>query len=141
MRSRPKQKFKTSLQARWCLVLAVRAAEEESAFRTPTSPNQIPPHNISEPITTIYLTLQEYETFSKLPGKASKKQRYLLNEGSLDRYVQPEIGDLIFEVEFSDEAVANNYTPPSFVSDEITGLEKYSGFALAQESEKRNWHR
>jgi CYTH domain-containing protein len=86
---------------------------------------------ISEPITNLYLTSEEYGIFSRLPGKAVRKRRYKVGGGSLDRYEQPGFGHLIFELEFPDEASARNYTPPIFVPEEITGRDEYSGFALA----------
>jgi hypothetical protein len=87
---------------------------------------------IVEPITTLYLSLNEYETLSILPGKKAKKRRYGIGDGSLDVYVQPAFGFYIYELEFSNEEEANKYSPPGFVSEEITGLEKFSGFSIAQ---------
>lgn len=85
-----------------------------------------------EPITTLYLTQNEYDLFSKMPGKSATKRRYILEKGSLDHYLEPNFEHMIFELEFSDEASALSYVPPKFVSEEITGSEKYSGYKLAQ---------
>lgn len=65
---------------------------------------------------------------SCLEGLSVKKARYPVEEGSIDVY------DFIaiFEVEFLTTEEAANYTPPEFVSQEVTGDPDYSGFALAQ---------
>ena len=38
---------------------------------------------------------------------------------------------MIFELEFDDEAAAQRFRPPHFVTREITGDAAFSGFALA----------
>jgi CYTH domain-containing protein len=87
---------------------------------------------IAEPITTLYLTKNEYDLFSKMPGKLARKKRYILEKGSLDQYMEPNLEHMIFELEFNDEASALSYVPPKFVSEEITGIEEYSGYKLSQ---------
>lgn len=87
---------------------------------------------LSEPITTLYLDAVEYQCLSALEGQSAVKKRYAIAGGSLDIYEKPNSGLMIFELEFSDEASARSYHPPVFVSAEITGNERYSGFQLAQ---------
>ena len=64
--------------------------------------------------------------------KRRKKRRYGIGDGSLDFYVQPAFGYYVYELEFKNEEDANKYSPPSFVSEEITSVEEFSGFSLAQ---------
>lgn len=86
-----------------------------------------------EPITTLYLTEAEYTRLTILPGRRVSKQRLIVAGGSLDLY--PRLGTdplAIFEVEFPDEAAADVFRPPPFVTREVTGDPAYSGYALAQ---------
>jgi CYTH domain-containing protein len=86
---------------------------------------------LSEPITTLYLTAEEYAVFAGLPGLAVAKRRYALSGGSLDFYQEPNSGLMLFELEFQDEDAARLYAPPDFVSREITNEPRFGGFALA----------
>jgi CYTH domain-containing protein len=87
---------------------------------------------LSEPITTLYLTEEEYRRLACLPGITASKHRYAIAGGSLDVYQRPRYGLMIFELEFKDEATAERYQPPHFVTREITGDSTFSGFSLAQ---------
>lgn len=80
-----------------------------------------------EPITNIYLTDTEYQTFKALPGHRVKKQRYRIAGGSLDVYESL----AIFEIEFASAEEAAAYLPPAFVAEEVTGQEEFSGASLA----------
>ncbi|GEM_PF-5094268 len=90
--------------------------------------------SLSEPITTLYLTEEEHESFSGLPGYSAKKTRYEISGGSLDLYQGPNSGFMLFELEFENELIAKEYVPPEFVLDEITNDGNYSGFSLASKS-------
>ncbi|MEZ5162295.1 MAG: hypothetical protein R2688_00810 [Fimbriimonadaceae bacterium] len=64
----------------------------------------------SEPITNIYLTKEEYETFQHLSGRWVEKNRYKLPEGgSLDIPVGE--CQIIFEIEFASVEEATRYQP------------------------------
>jgi CYTH domain-containing protein len=89
----------------------------------------------TEPITTLYLTEAEYRLLSSLPGMSTSKRRYSVADGSLDIYQRPHSGLAIFEIEFEDDASAQSYRPPPFVTQEITGDATFSGFALAEGNE------
>jgi hypothetical protein len=85
-----------------------------------------------EPITTLNLTEAEYTRLAILPGRRVSKQRLVLASGSLDLYPRHEPDPLaIFEVEFPNEAAAELYRPPPFVTREVTGDPAYSGYTLA----------
>lgn len=87
---------------------------------------------ISEPITNLYLEKHEYLSLSNLPGRSSRKRRYSLDGGSLDVYELPNRGVMVFEVEFSSEALARAYSPPPFVVREITGEPDFTGAEMAK---------
>lgn len=86
---------------------------------------------LSEAITNLYLTEEEYQLLSVLPGRTIVKRRYAIAGGALDIYHRLGEGLAVFEVEFEDEVSARLYEPPSFAIREVTGADEYSGAALA----------
>jgi CYTH domain-containing protein len=86
---------------------------------------------LSEPITNLYLTEDEYACLAGLPGTRSRKRRHAVAGGSLDVYTAPHPGLAIFELEFADEPAAVAYRPPPFVTREITGEPSFDGRSLA----------
>jgi CYTH domain-containing protein len=93
----------------------------------------------SEPITNLYLTEQEYERLSGLPGERARKRRYSVSGGSLDVYLEPVAGLAVFEIEFRDERTAELYEPPSFAMREITHDAALTGAALAAGRAGASW--
>ena len=89
---------------------------------------------LSEPMTNLYLTESEYRIFSALPGYRARKRRYSVHDGSLDVYLDPDLDLGVFEVEFCDEQSAGMFSPPHFVTREITNDPEFSGSALAERS-------
>jgi|SRR5579862_1269016 len=87
---------------------------------------------LSRYVVSTYLTEAEFDTLSALPAYVARKVRYAVEGGALDVYETPSAGLTIFEVEFSSEAKAREYVPPSFVSQEVTGVSGYTGYALAK---------
>ncbi|HKR36264.1 MAG TPA: hypothetical protein VJT10_15590 [Steroidobacteraceae bacterium] len=87
---------------------------------------------LSEPITNLYLTDEEYRRLAVLPGHRTRKRRYSLQVGSLDVYVEPNQGLAVLEVEFADERSAKEFAPPHFATREITGEAEFSGASLAE---------
>lgn len=88
---------------------------------------------LSEPITNLYLTGQEYEQLRSLPGSRARKHRYAFGGGSLDVYLEPCPGLAVFEVEFPDERSALSYQAPSFATREITGEAEFAGASVARQ--------
>jgi CYTH domain-containing protein len=86
---------------------------------------------LSEPITNLYLTEDEYRRFAGLPGRRIHKRRYALASGSLDVYLEPNKGLAVLEVEFHSEQSAQEFTPPHFATREITNEPEFSGARLA----------
>ena len=83
-------------------------------------------------VVSIYLTADEYDVLGELPGRSCLKRRYSLADGSLDIYDTPAHLFAVFECEFASEEAATGYTPPAFVTKEVTGDPHYTGFALAE---------
>jgi CYTH domain-containing protein len=86
----------------------------------------------SEPVTNLYLSEAEHRQLATLPGATTLKRRYTVAGGALDIYHQPRSGLAIFEVEFDDEASAQAYRPPHFVTREVTSETAFNGFSLAE---------
>lgn len=87
-----------------------------------------------ESVVNIYLSEDEYESLRALPGRIAVKSRFSIADGALDLYEQPKHGFAVFEIEFSTPEAAAGYEPPEFVGEEITFVENYSGFSLAEET-------
>lgn len=86
---------------------------------------------LAEPVTNIYLTESEYSQFAGLSGHRIRKRRYSLSGGSLDIYLEPQNELAIFEAEFSDERLAQDFVPPPFATREITNDVAFSGATIA----------
>jgi len=86
--------------------------------------------SLSNPITNIYLSQDEYLALCALPGVHIRKHRHAVEGGAIDLY--PSTPPLaIFEIDFDTGQAAANYLPPRFVADEITDDSSWSGAALA----------
>jgi CYTH domain-containing protein len=86
---------------------------------------------LSEAITNLYLSEEEYQLLLALPGSDTFKRRYTISGGVLDIYLRPNKGLAVFEVQFADEASAKLYQPPPFAIREVTSEHQYSGASLA----------
>ena len=86
----------------------------------------------AEPVTNLYLTELEHRQLSALPGATTLKRRYSVAGGALDIYHRPNPGLAVYEVEFDDEASAQLFQPPHFVTREITAESSFSGVSLAE---------
>jgi CYTH domain-containing protein len=96
--------------------------------------------SLSEPITNLYLSESEYRRFADLPGSRAKKPRYSVGRGSLDVYLEPSGGVGVFEIEFDSERAAQEFTPPPFVTREITDEPAFTGASLAEgRATARRW--
>ena len=88
--------------------------------------------NWGEPVTSLYLTRDEYVVLASLVGARAGKVRYSVAGGSLDVYVSPRSGLAIFETEFATDEAARTYCPPDFVTNEVTSDENYCGRTIAE---------
>jgi CYTH domain-containing protein len=90
--------------------------------------------HLSEAITNIYLSEAEHRSLvAQLRGDSVCKRRYSLLGGALDVYAVP-ARTLVFEMEFTSEAEAASYVSPSFVGEEVTHVQAFSGAAIASAS-------
>jgi CYTH domain-containing protein len=89
----------------------------------------------AQPITNLYLEPEEFALLERLPGWVVTKRRYPIAGGGLDVYAS-DVGSLrVFEFEWaleSDRAAIDQYQPPDFAQQEITGVAAFSGAALAR---------
>lgn len=87
---------------------------------------------LSEPITNLYLTEDEYLVLrGQLIGTSVEKCRYDVESGSLDVYSGATESVMVFSVEFDSTEAAERYAPPYFVSVEVSSDPHYSGATLA----------
>jgi CYTH domain-containing protein len=82
-------------------------------------------------VVSVYLTEDEFAVVASLPALIARKRRFAIAGGSVDEYIEPRPGFLIFEAEFGSTEDARKFVPPEFVGLEVTGKGEYSGFALA----------
>ncbi|MCA9836529.1 MAG: hypothetical protein KC422_06435 [Trueperaceae bacterium] len=87
---------------------------------------------LSQPVTSIYLSAEEFAVFDGLEGGIVEKWRYPIAEGSLDIYQRAGKRVGIYELEFDTVAAAQNYAPPAFVREELTGKANYRGVDFAR---------
>lgn len=85
---------------------------------------------LANPITNIYLSEHEYRLLCALGGAQARKHRYAVEGGSVDVYLSP-VSLALYEIEFDAEQSAREYVPPSFVGNEVTDDDAYSGASLA----------
>lgn len=89
---------------------------------------------ISEPITNIYLSAQEYTLLRGLPGKWVVRCRYHYPFNgvrfNINKVIQGR-GPTIVEAEFPDEAAARKCTPPPFCTEEISSAAAYESVNFA----------
>lgn len=88
---------------------------------------------ISEPITNLYLSAEEYTMLSVLPGRTLVRQRftYLFQGVAFSINVMVgKPGPVIAEAEFSSEAEARECDPPPFCTEEISSRIEYEGVSL-----------
>jgi CYTH domain-containing protein len=112
---------------------AIRSPGQQPVFKLCKKYGK-PKGRFSEAITNIYLSEAEHRSLvAQLRGNIVRKRRYSLLGGALDVYVVP-AQTLVFEIEFSSEAEAAAYVPPSFVGEEVTHAQAFSGAAIASAS-------
>lgn len=89
----------------------------------------------SEPITTIYLSQDEYELFAKLSHRKLTKNRFKLTENgkvfSIDLFSEPHQGLILAEIECASRHALLQAPAPSFAVKEVTADERYCGSSLA----------
>ena len=82
-------------------------------------------------ITTIYLSQEEFDVLSKLPGKMLAKTRYSAPPFGIDVFEDELDGLLLAEAEFDSDAEASAFEPAPLVSAEVTNDPGFTGGSLA----------
>lgn len=98
-------------------------------------------HPTAEPIVNIYLSQAEYAQLDALPGTRLKKRRYALPSGHLDVYNLASGQTILFEIEFATLEAAAAYTPPAFVTEEVTTSDRHTAAHLATQQHAFALHR
>ncbi|QDV18216.1 hypothetical protein Pan153_28730 [Gimesia panareensis] len=90
---------------------------------------------ISEPITNLYLSAEEYELLSVLPGKTLVRQRFTYLFQDVPFSINVVVGKsafVIVEREFASEAEADVCEPPPFCTEEVSGRVEYEAVRLVE---------
>lgn len=85
-------------------------------------------------ITTMYLSKDEFDLFVQLPAAILNKTRYSVPPFGIDVFENAHEGLILAETEFSSEAEAAALTIPSFVSNEVTEDDRFTGGRIARAS-------
>jgi hypothetical protein len=90
-----------------------------------------PPDYATMKITTLYLSRQEYDTLSVLPGKELRKRRYPLAPYSIDLFEDVLSGLILAEITFGSDAEMRAHPIPDFAVRDVSDDVRYTGGALA----------
>ena len=89
---------------------------------------------ISEPITNIYLTKDEYNKFSEMKADIIQKEKYTYefqgHSFSINTFSNSEI--ITIEAEFESEDLANKCQLPLFVGEEVSSNIEYESASIAK---------
>tara|TARA_R110001592_G_scaffold94521_4_gene273459 strand:+ start:30928 stop:31440 length:513 start_codon:yes stop_codon:yes gene_type:complete len=91
---------------------------------------------LSEPITNLYLTAEEYELLSVLPGRILIRQRFTYLFQDIPFSINVVVGKaapVIVESEFASEAEAANCELPPFCTEEVSGRAEYEAIRLVDD--------
>jgi CYTH domain-containing protein len=77
-------------------------------------------------LSTIYLSEEEFDFFSVLPGTLLRKTRYSIPPFGVDVFAPPLSGLILAECEFDDDATLNSFVPPGWVVAEVTFDSRFS---------------
>lgn len=89
-------------------------------------------HPAGGPITTLYLTEGEHETFASLPGARLVKRRYAVDGFSLDIFEGALTGLVLAEVEVDSPADLSAIVPPPWARREVTEDPFFTGGNLCR---------
>ena len=90
---------------------------------------------ISEPITNLYLTKEEYELLSVLPGRTLVRQRFTYLVQDVVFCINVVVGKdvpIIVEAEFTSETEARECEPPPFCTEDVSGRAEYEAVWLTE---------
>ena len=92
-------------------------------------------------ITSMYLTEDEYGVLAQLSAKTLGKARHSVPPFGIDVFEGPLQGLLLAEAEFDSAAAADALTIPGFISQEVSGDDRFTGGRLVRASRQdiRTW--
>ena len=82
-------------------------------------------------LTTMYLSVAEYDLFATLPARVIEKTRYSVPPLGIDVFKNELAGLIMAEAEFSSAEEASAFEPPPFVLREVTSDPRFTGGSLA----------
>lgn len=91
-------------------------------------------HPAGGPITTLYLSEEEYALLAGLPGAPLAKRRYAVEGVSVDFFEDVLAGLVLAEVEADDPAALAAIRPPSWAAQEVTEDPFFAGGRLCRTS-------
>ena len=95
--------------------------------------------SLSEPITNLYLSAEEYKHLAEPGGDRLVRVRYYYAYQGVQLAINvPQINTLptLAECEFASEAAARAFVPPGFCGEEVTERVAYEGRTLAREASR-----
>jgi CYTH domain-containing protein len=92
-------------------------------------------------ITTVYLSAQEHETLSVLPGSVLTKTRYRIPPFGVDVFDPPLDGLVLAEIEFDTDSAMTDFPCPECAVAEVTFDPRFTGGRLVSTpaAELRSW--
>lgn len=126
--------------------LRLRKVEDnnETKYKLTKKEKLDPPKRGILKINTIYLTKAEFDKLNMFEGREIEKERQILQIAGIrigvDRIAMNEKTLFIAEIEFETETEMNNFSMPLKYKQEVTGIQKYSGYELAKEYSKHKNH-
>lgn len=89
---------------------------------------------ISEPITNLYLSREEYHALAHIPGQELIRERYSYSCQGVDFSINVIVGKkapVVVEAEFESEADAYECEPPPFCTQEVSSDSSYEAVRFA----------
>ncbi len=88
-----------------------------------------------EPLTTLYLSRDEFDMFNKLDGfvliKKIYRYPYSGKDFLIEIFIKPEVDFILLETEAKSEKEINELQIPGFVIKEVTNEKEYEGYTIA----------
>lgn len=88
----------------------------------------------SEPITTLYLTENEFNLFNQIQGNILAKKVYRYDFSGItflvEFFIKPEVDFVILEAEAKTEKEIDNLIIPDFAETDVTNVVSYEGYSI-----------
>jgi CYTH domain-containing protein len=88
-----------------------------------------------EPLTTLYLSENEFNLFNELQGYILIKDiyRYTFSDTTflVEFFIKPKVDFILLEVEAKTEIEINELIVPDFAETDVTNIKEYEGYSIA----------